>query len=70
MATSTDKAADPRTKRYDVKNAPPKRHVGKGRLLPNTRKAELRCYRQCLHIREVNFEKSSKFDCKMRNFPV
>ena len=26
--------------------------------------------RQCLRIREVNFEKPSKFDCKMRNFPV
>jgi hypothetical protein len=24
----------------------------------------------CLRIREVNFDKSSKFECKMRNFPV
>jgi hypothetical protein len=24
----------------------------------------------CLRIREVNFGKSSKFECKMRNFPV
>jgi hypothetical protein len=27
---------------------------------------ELKCLRVC----EVNFDKSSKFECKMRNFPV